>query len=401
MGKLRTITRRTFLVGSTAIAGGVAFGVYAYNTPGKNPLKAELGKGEAALTNYVKIDGDGITLITPRADKGQGVYHIQAALIAEELDVDLEQIKVDPGPPSAVYYNTALSAEAVPFAATDEGMLAETLRTVMDAPMKFLGMQVTGGSTTVPDQYEKLRIAGASARETLKLAASRRSGVPVSDLKTAEGMVELPDGSKIAYTDLAGDVANMEPVRDVRLKPESEWRYLGKEMMRIDIMAKSTGTQDYGIDAAIDGMVHATVITNPRIGGGMTSFDASAAEKMRGVKKIVPISNGVGVIADNTWRAFQAANAISFVWEDAPYPAEMDGHWKALDDSFIEGKLDSRNRDDGDVDQALSGGSACRERIPCALPFPCPAGARNRHRQGYRRAGGHLDRDPNPAFHPE
>ncbi len=85
MGKLRTFTRRAFLIGSTAIAGGVAFGVYAYNTPGKNPLKANLGDGEAALTNYVKINSEGITLITPRADKGQGVYHIQAALIAEEL----------------------------------------------------------------------------------------------------------------------------------------------------------------------------------------------------------------------------------------------------------------------------------------------------------------------------
>ena len=286
MGKLRTFTRRAFLIGSTAIAGGVAFGVYAYNSPGKNPLKTDLGEGEAALTNYVKIHKDRITLITPRADKGQGAYHIQAALIAEELDVDLEQVKIDPGPPSAVYYNTAISGEAVPFPATDQGFVAESMRTIMDAPMKFIGLQITGGSTTVPDQYEKLRIAGASARETLKLCASRETGIPVGQLKTAKGMVELPDGRKIAYTQLASAASTMEPVGKVTLKPESEWRYLGKNMQRIDIMAKSTGTQKYGIDMRVDGMVYATVVTNPRMGGGMISYNASAAEKMRGIQKI-------------------------------------------------------------------------------------------------------------------
>lgn len=358
MGKLRTITRRTFLVGSAAIAGGVAFGVYAYNTPGKNPLKANLDEGEAALTNYVKIDANGITLITPRADKGQGAYHIQAALIAEELDVDLEQVKVDPGPPSAVYYNTAISGEAVPFPATDHGFAAETMRTVMDAPMKFIGLQITGGSTTVPDQYEKLRIAGAAARETLKRCASQETGVPVEQLKTANGAVELPDGRRIAYTELAGAAAGMEPVSKVALRPESEWRYLGKEMRRIDIVPKSTGTQDYGIDAAVEGMVHATVITNPRIGGEMLSYDASEAEKMRGVQKVIPVTGGVGVIADNTWRAFKAARAISFEWGEAPYPAEMDGHWEALAASFVPERTDSTNRDDGDVAAALADGGA-------------------------------------------
>lgn len=98
MGRVATITRRTLLVGAAAVAGGVAFGVWRYRTPYANPLLDELDSGEAAITPYVKIDADGVTLITPRADKGQGVYHIQAALLAEELDVDLDQVRVDPGP---------------------------------------------------------------------------------------------------------------------------------------------------------------------------------------------------------------------------------------------------------------------------------------------------------------
>ena len=87
MGRLKTFTRRAFLIGSVAVAGGVAFGAYVVKKPHANPLLDDLGEGEAALTPYVRIDAGGVTLITPRADKGQGAYSVQAALIAEELDV--------------------------------------------------------------------------------------------------------------------------------------------------------------------------------------------------------------------------------------------------------------------------------------------------------------------------
>ena len=103
MGKLGTIARRTFLIGSAAVLGGVAFGYYWYRQPGENPLLEDLAEGEAALTPYVLIDQEGVKLITPRTDKGQGAYSIQAALIAEELDIDLDQIRVDPGVPSPTY----------------------------------------------------------------------------------------------------------------------------------------------------------------------------------------------------------------------------------------------------------------------------------------------------------
>lgn len=357
MGKLKTIARRTFLIGTAAIAGGVAFGAYAYNKPGENPLMNGLSDGESALTPYVKIDKDGITLITPRADVGQGAFSMQAMLIAEELDVNLDQIKIDPGVPSATYYNTALSAESAPFRSTDDSFVAQSSRTVMDALMKFLGVQVTGGSSSVPDAYEKLRIAGAVARETLKKAASQESGISIADLKTNNGHVELPDGKKLSYVDLAPLAAKIEPVTDVTLRDPSQWRLIGKETLRHDVIAKSTGTLVYGIDMVLDDMLYATAITNPHKGAGMKSFDASIAEKMRGVKQIVPLPNGVGVIADNTWRAIQAANAIEFEWEDAAYPAQMDGHWKILDASFTEDHIDSQMRDDGNIDTGLAEGN--------------------------------------------
>ncbi|SMR81482.1 isoquinoline 1-oxidoreductase, beta subunit [Aliiroseovarius halocynthiae] len=352
MGRIGTIARRTFLVGSAAILGGVAFGYYKYKQPVDNPLDDDLAQGEAALTPYVLINADGVTLITPRADKGQGAYSVQAALIAEELDIELDQINVDPGPPSAAYWNTAIAGEGVPFPSTDRGAVAEGMRGFMGAVVKLMGMQITGGSTTVPDGFEKLRAAGAVARETLKAAAADMSGLAVTQLKTERGAVVLPDGKRIPYQALAAKAAEIAPVTDVTLRPSTQWRLVGKPMQRVDMVAKSTGTQSYGIDMRMDGMVHAAVRVNPRKGGEMISFDASEVETMRGVQKVIPVTGGVGVIADNTWRAFQAVDAIEVEWDSAPYPAEQDQHWQVLADTIDTGDADATPRDDGDLDGA-------------------------------------------------
>jgi isoquinoline 1-oxidoreductase beta subunit len=167
--------------------------------------------------------------------------------------------------------------------------------------------------------------------------------------------VITPDGTEIRYEDLAGIAAKLNPVEDVTLRDPSTWRILGKQHQRYDTVAKSTGTQTYGIDFKRDGMVHATVRTNPRRGGEMINFDDTAAKAMRGIHKVLPITGGIAVIADNTWRAIQAANAVEIEWGGAAYPAEMDAHWQALSDSFNEDQQDSRQRDDGDVVAAMDG----------------------------------------------
>lgn len=356
MGRLRTIARRSFLIGSVAIAGGVAFGIYAVRRPHDNPLAEGLADGAATFNPWVLIDSEQVTLITPHADKGQGVVSSQAALIAEELDIEFGQFETSFGKPSPAYWNTAMAEEAVPFRSTDEGLVAETMRDIAGGAIKLLGMQATGGSTAMPDSYDKLRRAGAVARETLKLAASQKSGVPVAELKTANGAVQLPDGTELNYTELAGIAATLEPVTGVTLRDPSEWRMIGKPMQRLDIVGKSTGTLDYGVDLSVEGMVHATVCTNPRQGGAMNGYDASEALTMRGVKSVVEVTNGVAVVADNTWRAIRAMNTINFDWGPAPYPAEQADHWKAVEASFAEDHLDSKWRDDGDVETALASG---------------------------------------------
>ena len=184
----------------------------------------------------------------------------------------------------------------------------------------------------------------------------RKRTLRPTSYKTENGAVVLPDGKRLPYTELAADAAQTAPVTDVALRDPSKWRYLGKPFLRTDMVAKSTGTQSYGIDLAFKDMVYATVRTNPGLGGPMKSYDAAAAEKMRGVKKIVPITSGIGVIADNTWRAFKAADAVKIEWGPAPYPATTEEMWKTLESSATPERQDSRLRDDGDVEAALAAG---------------------------------------------
>lgn len=361
MGTLARITRRSFLVGSTAIAGGVAFGTYMVKAPHANPLAEGLGPDAASFNPWVKIDGDGITLVTPHADLGQGAVSVQAALIAEEMDLEFGQFEIDLGQPSPAYYNTAFAEEGAPFRSSDRSLTAETVRDLMGGVVKLIGVQGTGGSTTVPDSYDKLRMAGACARESLKAAAARQTGIAADRLTTRAGAVHLPDGTAIAYTELASVAAGMPPVTGVSLRDPSQWRLLGKPMERIDILAKSTGTQAYGIDINVEGQVHAAVRVNPRKGGALRGYDAAVAETMPGVQKVVEISNGVAVIASNTWYAINAVNAIDCDWGPAPYPAEQADHWSALENSFTDDLLDSEWRHDGDVPAALAKGGAILE----------------------------------------
>ncbi|MEM6514202.1 MAG: molybdopterin cofactor-binding domain-containing protein [Pseudomonadota bacterium] len=356
MSRVKTIARRSFLIGSAAIVGGVAFGIYTTRQPHDNPLLRGLSDDEASFNPWVKISAERITLIAPHTDVGQGARSVQAALIAEELDLDFGQFDVDTGPPAPAYYNAVAATDGAPFRQRDDGFVANTGRGFISTAAKVMGLQITGGSSTVPDSFDKLRTAGAVARETLKIAASRVHKVPVDQLLTESGAVILPDGVAVPYTALAEAAAGTEPVDEVSLRPPSQWRLLGKSMLRSDIPAKSTGTLTFGIDLHRDGMLNATVRFNPRQGGVLNGYNADAAADMPGVKHIVAVSNGVAVVADNTWNAFKAADAINFDWGEAPYPAESADHWAAVEASFSDEFLDREWRHDGDVDDALAAG---------------------------------------------
>jgi isoquinoline 1-oxidoreductase beta subunit len=355
MSRIGTIARRTFLIGVAAIAGGAAFGTYAYQRPYPNPLKP--GAGARALTPYVLIDASGVTVIAPRAEMGQGVHTTLAALVAEEMDLDWSTIRVIHGPASHAYYNGAMLEEAAGFAPTDHSWTAETVRGFMAVPAKFLGMQMTGGSTSTPDAFDKMRAAGATARAALVAAAARRSGHAADALKTENGAVILPDGTAIPYTELAADAASVDLPDTPPLRDPSQWKLLGKALPRTDVVAKSTGTAMFTGDLRLPGMVFATIRTNPHLYAPMKSFDAAEAMKVPGVTDVLEIDNGVAVVANSTWAAFRGAEALTIDWSPASYPATSAEIEADIAASFTEERQDSRMRDDGEAEAALAAGA--------------------------------------------
>jgi isoquinoline 1-oxidoreductase subunit beta len=236
--------------------------------------------------------------------------------------------------------------------------------------LKKSGLQQTGGSSTVPDTYEKLRVAAAVARETLKAAAAKRSGVAVADLHTESGHVILPDGTKIPYVELSAEAAKIPPVQNVTLRDPSKWRMLGKPMKRLDVQSKVMGELKFGIDLKFDGMLFASVKLNPNKGQPLKSYDANKARSMPGVRRIFEIKNGVAVIATNSWYAMKAVEAIDCKWAPSTYPAEQADHRKTLEGSFKPEFLGKEWRKIGDVDAGLRGGT--RVEAEYRAPYPLP-----------------------------
>lgn len=352
MSRLRTITRRSFLVGATVLGGATVFGTYAVMRPHDNPLAEGLPEGAVAFNPWIRIDRETITLITPHVEIGQGVMHMQALLMAEELDLDLDQFVTDPGMPSPAYYNAGFAHEVADAYASITPLSANALHTVLLPMLKLAGVQVTGGSTTTADSWIRLRTAAASARETLKLAAAQMHGLDAARLSTQSGAVVLPDGTRIRYQDLAATAATIPPVQDVTLRAHDQWRYIGRPTRRVDMVAKCTGTQLYGIDLTAPGMVHATPVTNPRR-GHMLSHDASDALAIEGVLDVVEITHGVAVIAEDTWPAFKGAQAMRCEWGPADYHADQAEHWAETEASFTPERLQATWRNDGSVETAI------------------------------------------------
>lgn len=351
-GRIRKILRRSFLIGSAAIVGGVAFGVWQVSRPVANPLRP--GPGASTLNPYILIDAAGVTVIAPRAEMGQGIHSTLAALVAEELDIAWEDIRVIHGPPAQAYYNGAVVGGAMPFRDYAMSEFQHGLAASLGAVGKPLNLQITGGSTSARDGFDKMRQAGATARETLKAAAAAQFGIPVAALRTAEGAVIAPDGRTLTYSALAAAAAQIQPV-PAPLRPAAAWRYLGRSMPRTDMAAKTDGTAQYGMDIRLPGMRFAAVRLNPRR-SGMVSFDATQALAMPGVERVVDLGTGIAVVASNTWLAFQAAAAVDIVWEAAAYPPTTDEMAQAIAAAFDK-KPDSRLRNDGNVASEVAGGT--------------------------------------------
>jgi len=354
MARFPRITRRRFLIGSAAVAGGVAFGLYTRLQDEALPGALADAPGDVVLNPFVIVTESGIRVVTPRAEMGQGIHTTLAALVAEELDVPMDAVRAEHGPASIAYANTAAPGFGLPFAEYDPSRAKALARGASEVLGKFIGVQMTGGSTSTAESFERMREAGAAARETLVAAAAERLGVTASTLSTdGTGAVVAADGARLSYTELAAAAAERRPPRSPALKPASEWRHLGRSLDRLDMRPKVTGEALFGIDVRLENMLYGAVRMSPRLGGEMLSFDAATAAAMPGVEEVVDLGGGVGVIATSTWRAFRAVAAIDVVWGEAPYPADSAGQFAAIARAFDD-EPNATLRDDGDAVQALA-----------------------------------------------
>ena len=360
------IARRTFLIGSAAIAGGVAVGYYYVSRPYANPLEKDLAEGEVTFNPYIKISEDNtVTIITPRAEMGQGVQTSLAALVAEELDLTLDDIEAEHGMADWAYFNGGMMEDGVPFAFFNESFMAETMRSAMPMVGKVLGLQVTGGSSSIKDGFDKMRQAGCATRYLLLEAAAREFGADKETLKIeGKSVVDPASGKALEFGKLAASAATLDPPTELVLREQKDWKLLGKSQPRVDIPAKVTGGPIFGIDVDLPDMTYGTVKMSPRFGAKAKSFDDKQALAVPGVQKVVPLDmqtgSGFGIIADNTWAAFQGAEALEVEWEDASYPKTSEAMHEKIAE-VLKTEADQSLRDDGSVTTAFA--DAPREEL--------------------------------------
>ncbi len=271
-------------------------------------------------------DDNTITLLSARSEMGQGVYTSMPMLIAEELNVDIKQIKVAIAPPGAAYTNA------------------------------LLGAQITGGSTSVRDGWEKLRVAGAQVREMLRSAAAARWGVDLDQVKADKGILTAPGGKRATYGEMA-EAASRQSVPDKpMIKDPKDFKIVGKATKRLDTPAKTNGTAEFGIDVKLPGMVYASLEQCPVIGGKVKSFDSAAAKVMPGVIDVVQINDGVAVVANSYWQAVQARKALKVEWDEGAVASMSDKSMAAATrKALADGKVLPIGKPTGDVAKALAG----------------------------------------------
>ncbi len=269
---------------------------------------------------FIRIGSDGsIVLIMPNAEVGQGIWTSAAMLIAEELEVGLDQIKLMPAPPDAAKYADPLLLE-----------------------------QATGGSTSIRGDWDRLRQAGAAARVMLITAAAKQWGVDASTCRAARGVVHHdPSGRSAPYGQLADAAAQLDIPKDVPLKPASAWTLIGTSQKRLDTPGKVNGTARFGIDVQVPGMKIGTVAACPVAGGTLRGIDEAAARKVPGVHDVVRLPDAVAVIGDHMWAAVQGLVAANPQWDNGPNATVSTASIvKALDAASQTSGLVARNEGD-------------------------------------------------------
>ncbi len=307
----------------------------------------------------MKIGADNkVTAIIKHLDKGQGVTTGLSTLIAEELDAAWDQMVAE-------------------FAPADTAKYANL----------SLGLQGTGGSSSVANSWLQYRKAAAAARAMLVEAAAAQWKVGAADsITVADGVVSAPGGHKATFGELAAAAATIAPPAEPKLKDPSEFKLIGKpHLPRLDSPAKTTGKAIYTLDKTVPGMLVAVVAHAPKFGAKVASFDATKTKALPGVVDVVQIPTGVAVLADGYWTALKGREALTVQWDESDAErrgsAELSAEYKSAGRQTRARGAEQRRRGR----RARQGQEEARGRLRVPVPRARVDGADELHRRAEGR----------------
>ncbi len=334
-GEKRGVSRRAFLA-TTGIAGvGLVLG---FRLPGVRELVGWGGEAASPFgpNAWLSIMADGrVTIMVDEMEMGQGVMTAMPMIVAEELDVAWEAVSIEYGPLDPSSWPRGIS---------------------------------TGGSTSTRTGWDPLRTVGAQAREMLKEAAAQQWEVSAAECTTRDGTVfHAASSREVGYGDLVELAATLPVPEEPPFKDPSEYRILGRRIPRVDTPAKVDGSKVFGYDLKVPGGRVAVLERSPVFGGTLTGYDGAGAEASPGVRSVVQISNGVAVVADDTWSALKGREQLSTEWDEGALASLSTESLDARLRELAEGEA-AEARSDGNVAGALSG-AAQRLEAEYQVPY--------------------------------
>ena len=285
------VSRRSFVTTVALAGGGLLLGVRIGDRGELEAASTEGGAPPFAPNAFVRVEQDGrVVTIIPQVEMGQGTYTSLSMLIAEELDVSMDQVSVAPAPPNVKLYMNRL-----------------------------FGEQMTGASSSMRAMYEPLRQAGAAARSMLVAAAAQQWQVDPASCVVENGVVKHPPtGRSMLYGALTDAAATLPVPTKATVKDPKNFTLIGTPAKRLDSPAKVNGTAVYSIDVRVPGMKVATVAASPVLGGKVVAVDNRKALAIKGVRQVVVLDEVVAVVADNMWAATQGLRALAIKWDEGP-----------------------------------------------------------------------------------
>ncbi|MFL5003372.1 MAG: molybdopterin cofactor-binding domain-containing protein, partial [Xanthobacteraceae bacterium] len=332
------LNRRSFIVGSAAVTGGLALGL---RIPfGPSVARAQDGSPEVGVWVAIGPD-DTVNIRVVRSEMGQGTITGLAQLVAEELECNWSKVTIEyPTPGESVRRKRAW------------------------------GDFSTGGSRGIRESHEYVRKGGAAARMMLTQAAANQWKVPVAECSAANSVVTHgPTKRRVRYGQVAEAAAKLPVPQDVKLKDPKEWKLIGKPVKRLDTADKVNGKMVYGADLKLPGMLNAAIKACPVFGGKVKSFDAAKVEGMRGVKKVVQVGDSaVAVVADTWWRAKSALDALPIVWDEGENAKVSSATIAEMLKAGLDAEQAFVGNQNGNAKEALAGAAKKVEAV-YAYPF--------------------------------